>query len=177
MNEKIYKFKIVDKEYEVGKMKGKQARLYMLRIASLLAELVDAARLAGIDLMELVGTDFALALRSDPSFIVDQLVKLLLAVGKLSSGDFFFRFEALLPVLLGVDQETLDTEGELLEVYSAAVGVLIFQVGLNFTPEAVETMENFQTPTPSQPEVPQVEGAVSEEKSSIEVEPLETPSQ
>jgi hypothetical protein len=177
MNEKTYRFKIADKEYEVGKMKGKQARLYMLRIASLLAELVDAARLAGIDLMELIGVDFTTALRNDPSFIIDQLVKLLLAVGKLSSGDFFFRFEALLPVILGVDEETLNTEGELLEVYSAAVGVLIFQVGLNFTPEAVETMENFQTPTPSQQEQAQVEGVVNEEKTSTKPEPQEILSQ
>lgn len=177
MNEKTYKFKIADKEYEVGKMKGKQARLYMLRIASLLAELVDAARLAGIDLMELVGTDFAVMLRNDPAFIVDQLVKLLLAVGKLSSGDFFFRFEGMLPALLGVDQEILDTEGELLEVYSAAIGVLIFQVGLNFTPEAVETMENFQTPTPSQPEEPQVERVLNEDQNSTKPEPQEMLSQ
>lgn len=172
MDEKTYKFSIGGVDYEVRKMKGRQARMYMLRFAGLLAELVDTARSNGIDLLGLIGTNFAETLREDPNFLIDQLVKLLLALGKLSSGDFFLRFEGMLPALLGVPDEILAEEGDFVEVYSAAIGVLIFQVGSSFTREATEAMENFQMPTPS-PVEQEMEAVIKDESTSISPEPQE----
>jgi hypothetical protein len=142
MSNTEFKFSLDEKDYLVEKLKGRAARKNMMKILSVVSRLVGAAQANGFDLNSI----FTKQRNEDEeqvSIMFDDLLNVLVSIGPVLSDDKLLDdFENLIPVVLGLPKELLDEEGDLLEVYSATIGAMLFHVGLNMTDDASDSLKN-----------------------------------